>query len=119
MEAEAGRSSARLVGCEEFAHLTQGAVFGRHCSRFVVKLSQVGFVYSHRRAPFLLRGRQSLSSVESDMKTKKSRSQDARLGLERLEARDVPVLIGSLDPTFGTGGKALLDFGLASEQANA
>jgi len=53
------------------------------------------------------------------MKTKKSRSRAARLGLERLEARDVPVLIGSLDPTFGTGGKALLDFGLASEQANA
>ena len=31
----------------------------------------------------------------------------------------MPVVIGSLDPTFGTGGEATIDFGLSQETANA
>jgi uncharacterized delta-60 repeat protein len=51
------------------------------------------------------------------MKQKKSRT--PRLGLEHLEARDVPVVLGSLDPTFGTAGKTTIDFGLTAESATA
>ncbi|MFO0806318.1 MAG: FG-GAP-like repeat-containing protein [Gemmataceae bacterium] len=53
------------------------------------------------------------------MKTRKPAPRQPRLGLETLEARDVPVVIGSLDPTFGTGGKAVVDFGLTPASASA
>ena len=53
------------------------------------------------------------------MKTKHPATRARRLGLEFLEQRDVPVVVGSLDPTFGTGGKTILDFGLTPETANA
>jgi uncharacterized delta-60 repeat protein len=43
----------------------------------------------------------------------------AWLGLESLEAREVPAVIGTLDPTFGSGGKTTLDFGITSAQGNA
>lgn len=53
------------------------------------------------------------------MKTRKSPSRKPRLRLEALESREVPVVIGSLDPTFGTGGKSTIDFGLTAESASA
>src|SRR4051812_41103178 len=34
-----------------------------------------------------------------------------RLRLEPLEAREVPALIGALDPSFGTAGKVSVDLG--------
>jgi uncharacterized delta-60 repeat protein len=34
-----------------------------------------------------------------------------RLSLENLEARDVPAVVGTLDPTFGTGGRVTADIG--------
>ncbi|MBY0512282.1 MAG: hypothetical protein K2P78_00010 [Gemmataceae bacterium] len=40
-----------------------------------------------------------------------SRSVRARVGVERLEARETPALIGTLDPSFGTGGAVVSDFG--------
>src|SRR3954451_11310357 len=42
----------------------------------------------------------------------------ARLALERLEVRTVPSA-GALDPTFGTGGKVLTDFGSFSDNAGS
>jgi len=42
----------------------------------------------------------------------------SRLGVECLEPRDVPAAIGSLDPSFGTGGKVTVDF-MANESAAA
>ena len=48
-----------------------------------------------------------------------TRAKVARLNLESLESREVPAQIGALDATFGTGGKATLDFGIASEHASA
>jgi uncharacterized delta-60 repeat protein len=40
------------------------------------------------------------------------------LGLENLESREVPAVVGGLDPSFGTGGKLTTNF-LANDQANA
>ena len=41
-----------------------------------------------------------------------------RIALERLEDRDVPTVVGGLDPSFGTEGKVTTNFG-AADLANA
>ena len=43
----------------------------------------------------------------------------SRLKLEALEARDVPAIIGTLDPSFGVAGKTTIDFGFGDERASA
>jgi|GEM_PF-1017505 len=53
------------------------------------------------------------------MKTWTAAARSRRLLLESLEAREVPATIGSLDPTFGTGGLATTNFGLTPATANA
>ena len=39
--------------------------------------------------------------------------------LSGVEARDVPAIIGTLDPSFGVAGKTTIDFGFGNERASA